>query len=313
VFTTSISGNDGARALSTARPALGVWTHLTGTFDSATGAVSLFVDGVAQQGATAGAQSSGGVFTVGRAVGGEWFAGTVDEVRVYDVVLPAADVRGLANQAVERSRYLLDEGAGAMAVDSVTGAQAPLSGSATWDVVDGHPALRFSGALPGEVTAPRPADFRTDRSYAVSAFVQLDLLSVAARTAVSIGDPNFSPFLLQYRPEKQQWGFLTTCDPLRPCGETVLSTEPASDWPNGWVHLVGVHDATTGENRLYVNGTFSARLPSTPTWNNDGNLIIGRAQFSSQAADPWPGAVDDVRLFTGVPSDNDIVQMSVHL
>jgi RHS repeat-associated protein len=112
-FTMSksdVDAPDVARALSSAAPRFGVWTHLVGTFDSYAKEVRLYVDG-AQVGSapmTATPWNARGSLVVGRgkAAGApsEWWSGGIDDVRAlswlsYDYDLgPYADVTGLDYQ-----------------------------------------------------------------------------------------------------------------------------------------------------------------------------------------------------------------------
>jgi hypothetical protein len=69
------------------------WSHLTTTYDGAT--VRTYVNGalVASRAATGAMANSTGPLTIGgNAIWGEWFAGRIDEVRVYDRALTAAEV-----------------------------------------------------------------------------------------------------------------------------------------------------------------------------------------------------------------------------
>ncbi|MCP2166450.1 Concanavalin A-like lectin/glucanases superfamily protein [Goodfellowiella coeruleoviolacea] len=304
-----------ARALSAAAPELGQWTHLVGSYDGESGELALYVNGVREGSATARSWTAAGDFVIGR---GKWngtaadqFPGTIDEVRAYQRVLPADEVALVANQGVLRAHYALNEGTGTQTTDEVTGQAAQLRGSATWSV-DRYTAVEFTGEFGdqgGYVSAPRPA-FRTDRSYTVSAWVRADDVTATARTAVSIGDPRFSPFLLQYRPENKQWALLVSCARDDSCGWYALSAGNAQ--AGQWVHLTGVYDAVSHEARLYVNGQFMGRATGVTGWNNDGELLIGRAQFSDSATDFWDGAVDDVKVFSGALIDNQINQLAIH-
>ncbi|WP_158854674.1 LamG domain-containing protein [Saccharothrix deserti] len=157
----------------------------------------------------------------------------------------------------------------------------------------------------GEVTAPRPVDLRTDRSYSVSAWVRLDTADTSARVAVSLGDPQFPPFLLHYRPENRQWGFLMTHRPDSSAWWIALSDSQVQT--GQWVHLVGTYDAVAGRIGLYVNGVKQTRnFSQTPDgggvtgWNGTGPLWIGRGLWVGQKANPWKGDVDDVRVYSGV-------------
>ena len=74
--------------------ALNTWTHLTTTYDGST--LRLYVNGV-----ETGSRSTGGPIQVstgrlrigGNAVWSEWFAGRIDEVRLYNRALSAAEIQ----------------------------------------------------------------------------------------------------------------------------------------------------------------------------------------------------------------------------
>jgi hypothetical protein len=70
------------------------WTHLAGTYDG--GVLRLFVDGAEVSSLAAGGTmpASGGPLRIGgNDVWGEWFRGTIDEIRVYNRALSADEVR----------------------------------------------------------------------------------------------------------------------------------------------------------------------------------------------------------------------------
>lgn len=99
-FAVAGADADGAveyRASSNAAPRVGAWTYLIGTYDLATRAVRLYVDGV-EQTATAtvtGGFAASGPVAIGRresngaATG--WFTGAIDEVRVYPRLLGSSE------------------------------------------------------------------------------------------------------------------------------------------------------------------------------------------------------------------------------
>lgn len=292
-----------------------VWTHVAGVYDAAAAEIRLYVDGVLQGTAHQPAAWNGsGGFVVGRAKFNgqpvDFFRGAIDEVRVWDRVLTSDEIAALANQAVLRAHYPLNEGTGTTTRDTVTGREARLQGTASWEVGQ-YTSVKFvgvSGEHGGFVAAPRP-DFRTDKSYTVMAWVRHDQLDQYARTAVSIGDPKYSPFLLQYRPEQRQWGMLIMSAPDCECGWQALSSTPAV--AGQWVHLAAVYDGVKREVRLYVNGQLSGTASGGTVWNNDGELLIGRAQFYGTEADPWKGAVDEVRVFSGTLAADQIRRYTV--
>jgi hypothetical protein len=76
----------------------GVWTHVACTFDSQTGAMKMYVNGVLenhQPTYTVSLNASNTAFRLGSVA--EQYAGLLDDVRVYDVVLSASDIQAVMN------------------------------------------------------------------------------------------------------------------------------------------------------------------------------------------------------------------------
>jgi hypothetical protein len=90
VFTTADRGFSGTSALT-----LNTWTHLAATYDGTT--QRLFVNGVqvATRATTGAIRASTGVLRIGgnNIWTNEWFAGLIDEVRVYNKALTAAEIQ----------------------------------------------------------------------------------------------------------------------------------------------------------------------------------------------------------------------------
>src|SRR5882724_6206253 len=80
--------------------ALNVWTHLAASFDGAT--VRLYVNGVqvASQAQTTPFAATTGTLQIGADSYGEFFAGRIDEVRIYNRALSAAEIQTDMNTAV---------------------------------------------------------------------------------------------------------------------------------------------------------------------------------------------------------------------
>jgi hypothetical protein len=87
-------GGDDRRATGGARLTANAWAHLAGTYDGAT--LRLYVNGAqAATLARAGVMpaSTGPLKLGGNAIWSEWFAGQIDDVRVYRRVLSAAEIQ----------------------------------------------------------------------------------------------------------------------------------------------------------------------------------------------------------------------------
>lgn len=117
------------RSIGTKPPVLNAWTHLAGVYDSAAQTLQLYVNGVPQGDPvpfTTPWKASGGL-QVGRlwasATGKEYFAGTIDEVKVWS--------RALADTEVAHDAWLEDEDLG----DGTAGDPVPAL-AAKWDATD---------------------------------------------------------------------------------------------------------------------------------------------------------------------------------
>src|SRR6185436_14889938 len=83
----------------TAALALNAWSHLATTYDGST--LRLYVNGtqVASQAASGSLTVSTGALKIGgNAIWPEWFAGRIDEVRVYNRALTAAEIQADMNR-----------------------------------------------------------------------------------------------------------------------------------------------------------------------------------------------------------------------
>lgn len=84
---------DGASSIGTAALPTSTWSHLSATYNGSR--LRLYVNGVLRKDVATTAPvpvSSGPLKIGGNAIWGEWFAGQVDEVRIYDRVLTAAEI-----------------------------------------------------------------------------------------------------------------------------------------------------------------------------------------------------------------------------
>lgn len=317
---------------SPAAPRIGVWTHLAGVYNPATGKEVLYVDGVqaAETVIAAGTVWRGdGPFTVG-AIFEEGalrngFNGSIDQLQVWDRALPTAEVAELANTPVLRASYQLD----GTATDSVSGATGTLSGGASLTTDDGGAQVaRFDKSWTGQIEGPRPENFRGDHSFTVEAWVrhtwtEEDAAASASwngvdphgRKAVSLNSPRFSPFMLGWQPTQDadgkwrpRWGWVlgsSTAAPGHPFAYFDTTTSEAES--NVWTHLTGTYDATSRTACLYAatdQYQYSpACLSNVDGWNGDSpleDLLIGRGVYDSQLSDYWYGDLRGIRVYSGV-------------
>jgi hypothetical protein len=100
----TLAGKGEPRARATAALPAGTWTHLAAVYDGA--AIRVYRDGteIATQAATGTPVASDGPLRLGgNAIWNEWFAGTLDEVRVYARALPAAEITAVMGGPMDSS------------------------------------------------------------------------------------------------------------------------------------------------------------------------------------------------------------------
>ncbi|NKZ02485.1 hypothetical protein HGB48_01730 [Actinomadura latina] len=74
--------------------------------------------------------------------------------------------------------------------------------------------------------------------------------------------------------------------------------------PTGtWSHLIGVYDKSAAQMRLYVNGQLQATVNGVTPLASGGAFQIGRSFYNHGFLHYWPGAIDDVQVFSSPLSD----------
>ncbi|GAB3134477.1 hypothetical protein GCM10027258_05440 [Amycolatopsis stemonae] len=314
---------------------VGVWTHVTGTYDAVTGKERCYLDGalVAEVSIAAGTTWRGtGPFTVGKVADQNLgaYKGSIDQVQVWDRALPAAEVAGLANTAVLRANYQLD----GTTADGVGGSSATPAGGVTMTTDDdGANVARFDNSWTGQLTGQRPQNLRSDRSFTVEAWVKhrwtaADAAAAAqadpssggvdrpGRQAVSVDSATFSPYMLGYNADTKdangvyhprwQWTLpQSTATPASPQAYFVLS--PADVVNNEWTHLTGTYDAVTKTACLYAatdEYQYTPNCqPNVTGWNGANpleGLLLGATEWAGQRGGHWYGDLRGIRVYSGV-------------
>ncbi|MBB2743668.1 UNVERIFIED_ORG: hypothetical protein FHR35_003504 [Microbispora rosea subsp. rosea] len=343
-FDADVDDKTIVRAISDAEPTTGIWTHLTGVWDAPHRQLRLYVNGILQS--TTGPfpyapWDATGPLQIGRVRSHgayiENFAGDVDDVKIWKRELsddprtvndPALgnEIAAMAKQPpIQRGLWTFDEGTGTTAANSTDSRwPAALGGGAGWsgDGFDGGGALSLNGTT-GYATTPS-APLRTDHSYAVTAWVRLSgddtcVLPSHAITVLAQDGATYSSFYLGYRLIAENgvavphWSFSTTPDAASGTLTHAISADPVDcSALNTRTHLAGVYDEQSKQIRLYVNGQLNDQRPVTGGWAA-GALQIGRAKYRSAAVDYFSGDIDDVRAYTGILTDRQVVNIAMNL
>jgi hypothetical protein len=262
-------------------------------------------------------------------------AGNPSQVRRYLFGVDFPSASGL---------WHLDDGAGGTARDSVLGAGVlppdlqesattahPLSLSQTtkwgndlYELAGEDPtisSLTFDNVDALASSAGLVVD--TSKSFTVSAFLRPDSVADKVRTAVSQDGIVTGGFKLGTMPAKfcgegqvSCWGFWMPGADATGAPVSVVSDRDIV--PGQWVHVTGVHNATTHQIQLYVCGPdpladWVARVQDqadfTTPWPSGGKLRVGNGKSVRELNEPWVGGIDDVRIYATALTEERIQQV----
>lgn len=238
-----------------------------------------------------------------------FFAGSVDEVRVYNVALTAAQIQALykqgqsdevntgASQAQGGSRldsglagyWKLDENTGTSTSDASTNAATgTLTGGPAWTTGQIGSAVDFDGTDDYITSASFPT---ISAPYSYSAWIKLDALPGASEWEVIAKNSTTRNFGVL---NNKLVGWNGGSNPS--IGGTTLSTST-------WYHIINTDDGTT--NRVYLNGVLDGSVTSTAGADSAGALSIG----SMGAARYFNGSVDEARIYNRTLSVEEVGQL----
>ncbi|MFI9628751.1 LamG-like jellyroll fold domain-containing protein [Streptomyces sp. NPDC052042] len=300
----------------------GQWTHLVGTYSSASKELKLYVQGVlvgttsysTPWDARRGLRIGAGLYS-GRSE--SFFPGAIDELRIYDKPISQAEVTSLYNKQPigsgrpARAVFPMDEPADAT---TITGR------------ADVHPAVLKGGAVTGRpgvsgkaLTLDGTDDYavagaphlNNQRSFTVSAWAKLpktkpDHAAIIA-TQTSVHKPGFE---LYYSSAYDRWVFNQYLSDTSDSG-LIRAMQPQGTTARGgeWAHLVGVFDTVRRQLVLYVNGVEAGRADAATTWYAGGAVQIGAGSYDGQLDSFFPGQIDDVRFFDRPVSAEEVQQL----
>ncbi|WP_433379310.1 LamG domain-containing protein [Actinoplanes sp. CA-142083] len=292
----------------------GEWTHLTAVYDTGLNQIRVYVNGTLAGSAprTTGVDATG-PFLLGQ---GRWqgnvtnpWRGGIDEVRAYNRVLSADEIRGLVSRdGVMTGNWKFDGNtqdsspkaihATAINGPDYTGGQASMP-----DPND--LALRLDGSAKW-VQAPHAVD--TDRSFSVAAWARVDKLG--SLPAVLSQDGNqVSAFKVRARSDGR-WGFVMFAGDVVDDGTKRDEAVGDAIQLGQWTHLVAVYDAGAHQIQLYVNGVLAGSAAHTQTWNATGGFQIGRAKWAGGPVEYFTGAIDDVAAYSRALFASEIQAMA---
>jgi hypothetical protein len=223
-----------------------------------------------------------------------------------DVVDARADVTPIDAGIVGLQAYWrFDEGQGTVANDSSgNNHTATLTGGRWVTGRVGPFALSLNGTSEfAQATGPV---VNTTRPYTVAAWVQIAMVT-GFHTAISIDGVSASGFFLQFRDDTRTFG-LTGLPSDNPVGPNAIARALTGPTAGTWYHVAGVYD---GANlKFYLNGVLQQSVAYGTAYLVNGNTAIGRGRFNGANTDFWPGAIDEVRIYSRALADGEVMQLA---
>ena len=280
-------------AFGTAQLPLNAWTHLAATYDNAT--LRLYINGseVHRQALTGSMVTTTGALRIGgNSLWGEYFEGTLDEVRVYARALSAAEINSDMGAAVTSglvAAYGFEEGTGTATADaSGKGNTGTLTG-ATWAAAGRFGrALRFDG-IDDRVNVADSNALDLANRFTLEAWVNPATLT------------GWRTVLMKEAADGLAYAIYGNDNVPKPAAYARIAGEGASRRSAGttqlpvntWTHLAATYDGAT--LRLFVNGVQAGSAALTGTLLNSSNaLSIGGSLVLGEY---FEGLIDEVRIY----------------
>ncbi|WP_049567707.1 LamG-like jellyroll fold domain-containing protein [Streptomyces sp. SBT349] len=317
---------------------LGTWTHVVGVHDLDGKRLQLYVNG-----RFAGSQpydhrwEATGPVMLGASEHPDGIRnhmdGALDDIRMYDRVVSAEEVRQLyAQRPLVGARWQFDEVTGtapALTPDSSDSANAltlrgdPAVGPGWID----SGALVLDGVDDHAETTEVPVD--TTTSFTAAAWVQAAAVPEEGVTLFSAAGTQRSAFSVRFVPaaDEPSWGRweVTVPDADTATASVVSVANPRPYDPLEWNHVAVVYDGFRREVELYVNG-LRVEVPCSDeaqsacggmSWGGNvlsfragHSLQVGRSRTAGAWDEYWPGSIDDLWVFKGALTGDQIAWLS---
>ncbi|HVK72768.1 MAG TPA: LamG domain-containing protein [Kofleriaceae bacterium] len=318
LHTTSYGGSTANEALLSARAFLptGVWKHvaITGT----AGARRLFVDGFPVAELTGAPDvppremeplSPNSWIGRSRFASDPGLSGSLDDFRIYDRILTAAELAELAWPGTDYSYWRFDDGEGTIARDSSDRANgATASGGAGWTAGRLGMALDLPGGAAGSsgphvALASSPLAGCTNR-LSIALWVKVGTLTANSR----LFDFGTGTALYLYLAPTDGTG--THVGMQSPAGTfDLVTTAPAIADDGEWHHVALVVDASTV--LLYVDGAVAKQQTSPTVRPSDFAATTDNWLGRSRVAHPaFDGAIDELRISCRAFTPDEIKMLS---
>ena len=263
----------------------GTWTHIAATFSTSNN-VEFYVNGIAVgvvEGTYSADAGDGNWFVAGNGTG-EYFDGTIDEVRVFDEQLPPAIISTYSARL--NAYWALNETTGTVAVDSgpyaIHGAYQGgyTLGKPSADKYRYGTSVRFDGQTGEVFKSDTPVLYNLTNNFTVTAWINPEKVTGVQRIFSSAGG---------------QWGAgLNTSNLLFTSYGIDDFTSTATVQVAKWTH-VAVSFSLENYISYYINGHWVQSIDAGTATAQDKNVNWFIA--SSGTGERFDGYIDEVRIY----------------
>ncbi|MGW4467699.1 LamG-like jellyroll fold domain-containing protein [Micromonospora sp. NPDC004704] len=290
-----------------APPRLGVWTHLVGVYDADANQLKLYINGALRGSSSQpSAWNATRAFQIGNATSGQasgdWVAGDIDDVRVYDLALTSPEIGQLARDTALAGQWKFDNPTGATTDSSGNNRNLTLNSTTTGTTGKYGQAITLNGTT-SYASAARSVDTLT--GYTACAWAKIDnVAGLAYRAVLSQQATRSSGFWIRTSPTNR-WQFVTA---FSDSGYSAVEA-PTTVSVNTWTHLCATWDPGTSQMILFVDGKLAAAATiSSPPIQATGPINIGSYKYLDVLGGYFPGAIDDVRIYSGAILDTKQIE-----
>jgi hypothetical protein len=311
-----INGGAGSNKLEgTTALATGVWYYVAATYSTG-GVITLYINGAQEaqgSGAATSIPSASANVTIGaREYTGfeDYFNGSIDDVRIYNRTLSAAEVASLYAQSSQSliknsslglvAHWTFEEGTGTATADKTgNGNTGTLTNGPTWAGGKFGKGISFDGT-DDYVAVPNLGFSGAARQFSVCMWYNPSTGSTL-RTLFSMGGDgtNSSANSLEILRDYPSANDLS----MYGNGQAVRLTANSTPAVNQWTHACFSSDGTT--TKIYTNGTQAASTAFSWTINNN-TYAIGADLAQGGVAYNWYGSIDDVRIYNRALSAQEV-------
>jgi len=317
-FESRFAGNTTTIQVITPNINDGNWHHLVVMLDVPNLKNKMYIDGsFAVEGTISTSTASGSNGIIGGA-----FVGGIDQVRIFNKALSAAEVTTLYGEVACKYTCTTDTNGFPATASSDLVAYYKLDNDAT-DETGTHNAtatnVTFDGGRYGAAaslngsssidTGISTTNFVSDLNdrtvdFSFSAWTQIDSYPQGDNTIFYIGNynvysPNYAAIILDFRSGNKKIRFTHQT-------QYIESTSTFNS-PTGWVHVVGVRESSV--LKLYINGSLEANVTLTANTGVSSSTTLDLGGFKFGGATVYgglDGKLDQIRMYNSALSSAEV-------